>query len=82
MEIKGLKKNEQVKDKMKRQSWNIENSPPSKITTEELAQGSLKRVHSSEIEFFSSNSLKQTIFHLSKMSLSPSPIRLNRRHGA
>jgi len=27
MEIKGLKKNEQVKDKMKRQSWDIENLP-------------------------------------------------------
>jgi len=26
MEIKVLKENEQVKDKMKRQSWNIENS--------------------------------------------------------
>jgi len=27
MEKKGLKENEKVKDKMKRQSWNIENSP-------------------------------------------------------
>jgi len=27
MEIKELKENEKFKDKMKRQSWNIENSP-------------------------------------------------------
>jgi len=58
MEIKGIKDNGQVKDKMKRQSWNIENLPkfaqthPSKITPEELAQSSLKRVHSSEVGRF------------------------------
>jgi len=49
---------------------------PSKITPEELAPGSLKRVHSSEIEFFFLvNSLKQVISRLSEMSLSPIPIR-------
>jgi len=43
---------------MKRQNWNIKNSPklaqirPSKITPEVLAQGSLKRVHSSEVGLF------------------------------
>jgi len=58
MKIKGLKQNGQVEDKMKRQSWNIQNSSKlvqthiSKITSKELDQGSLKRVHSSEVGLF------------------------------
>ena len=49
MEIKELNKNEQVKDKMKRKSWKVGKleTRPSKIIPKELAQGLLKRVHSS-----------------------------------
>jgi len=67
--IKGLKKNEQVKDKMKRKSWNIENSPKARLSESTPVK----------LSFFSSNSLKQAISRLSEMSLSPIPVRLNRR---
>jgi len=58
MEIKGLKENEQVKDKMKRQIWRSKTSPNSpkqdnpRGTHLGFFQGSLKRVHSSEVGLF------------------------------
>jgi len=80
---------------IKRESWNIANllkNQPSKIILEELAQArSLQRnspkAHPNEftpvkLGFFSSISLKQVITHLSEMSLSPSPTRLNMKHEA
>jgi len=51
MEIKWLTENGQVKETMKRRIRALK-TRPSKITPEELAQGSLKRVHCNTVEFF------------------------------
>jgi len=72
MEIKGLKENGQVKDKMKWQSWNIENSR--KLAQARSLKKNSPKTRLSEftpvkLGFFSSNSLKQAISRLSKQYL-------------